>query len=106
MKMTVTMLSEDIRELPKSKRNRNDVVELFYQRLFNIVEHVKFDINTLNQNMVIQPDELDDLYMAADMYCIQMEEVIDKMRAETCSHEHIRGVNGSKVCENCATVIA
>ncbi len=106
MKMTVTMLAEDLRDQPKSQRTRNDVVEAFYQRLYNIVDHLKHDVNTLNGALIIQPDELDDLYMAADMYCIQIEEVIDKIRADQCAHDRIRGVNGAKVCESCATVVA
>ena len=80
MSMITTMLQEELAALSEDKKNKNDIVELFYQRLYNIVEHLKFDINTLQENVSISKDDLKDLYMITDIYSIQIEEVIDRIK--------------------------
>ena len=80
MSMITTMLKEELASLSEDKKNKNDIVELFYQRLYNVVEHLKFDINTLQENVSISKDDLKDLYMITDIYSIQIEEVIDRIK--------------------------
>lgn len=104
--MTKTMLQEDINQMPQESKTRNAVVELFYQRLYNIIEHVKYDINSLRENTIIQLEDLKDLYMVTDMYMIQIEEIIDKIKDDTCEHINISGSNGSKICSKCNAKIA
>ncbi len=106
MGMTKTMLQEDLNSLPTEKKNRNEIVELFYQRLYNIMEHVKFDINSLRENTILRLDDLKDLYMVSDMYIIQIEEIIDRIKDDPCNHINISAADGSKVCSNCGAVIA
>jgi len=106
MGMTTTMLQEEIAKLNAEKRNRAGISELFYQRIFNIIEHVKYDINTFRENALINIEDLRDLYMLTDMYLIQLEEVADKIKTDPCQHINIRGVNGSKICESCGISIA
>ena len=78
--MITTMLQEELASLSEDKKNKNDIVELFYQRLYTVVEHLKFDINTLQENVSISKDDLKDLYMITDIYSIQIEEVIDRIK--------------------------
>lgn len=104
--MTKTMLQDDINQLPEDNRPRNTVVELFYQRLYNIMEHVKYDINSLRENTVIKLEDLKDLYMVTDMYLIQVEEIIDKIKDDACDHSSINAMNGTKLCSNCSSKIA
>lgn len=106
MGMTKTMLQEDINLLSSEQKNRKEIVELFYQRLYNIIDHLKFDINSLRENSILRLDDLKDLYMVTDMYVIQVEEVIDRIKDDPCDHFNITGVDGSKVCSNCNAVIA
>ncbi len=106
MGMTTTMLQDDIGRLAAEGKARKDIVELFYQRLYNIVDHLKFDINSLRENTLIKLDDLKDLYMITDMYTIQIEEVVDKILNDDCEHIMISGVNGSKICTSCNAKIA
>jgi len=106
MGLTKTMLQDDINEMQSEAKNRNAIVELFYQRVYNIIEHVKYDINSLRENSIIQLDDLKELYMITDMYMIQIEEVVDKIKDDSCDHFNISGSNGSKICNNCGKQIA
>ncbi len=106
MGMTKTMLQEDINTIEENNRTRNEIVELFYQRLYNIMDHVKYDINSLRENTVLQLPELKDLYMLTDMYMIQIEETIDKIKSDPCQHVNITVENGAKICANCNAKIA
>lgn len=106
MGMTTTMLHEDIARMVSDGRERKAIVELFYQRLYNILEHIKFDINTLRENTLIRMDDMKDLYMISDMYAIQIEEVVDKMITDPCDHTSLTGIGGNKVCSACGVKIA
>jgi hypothetical protein len=51
-------------------------------------------------------DDLKDLYMVTDMYAVQAEEVIDKIKSDKCDHINIKGANGGKICASCNSKIA
>jgi hypothetical protein len=106
MGLTKTMLQEDINQLTDANKSRNAIVELFYQRLYNFMEHIKYDINSLRENTIIPLEDLKDLYMVTDMYAIQVEEIVDKIKADPCEHINISGANGNKICSNCGAKIS
>ncbi len=106
MGMTKTMLQEDINKLETVQRSRAEIVEMFYQRLYNIINHVKYDINSLRENATLKLDDMKDFYMITDMYAIQMEEVVDKIKSDVCLHETIRTATGAKICDTCQEKIA
>ncbi len=106
MGMTTTMLQDDINSLPDQKRIRKEIVELFYQRVYNIVDHIKHDINSLRESTLIKLDDLKDLYMITDMYAIQIEEAVDKIIGDSCDHLSISGINGAKICNSCSSKLA
>ena len=104
--MIKTTLSDDIDKLPTEKRVRPEVVELFYQRLYTMIDHIKRDIDCLRENSLVRLDDLKDLYMVIDVFGIQIEEVVDKIKSDPCSHATLRSVRGRKVCESCGIFVA
>ena len=100
------MLAEDINSLPVEKRVRTELIEIFYQRVYNILDHVKRDIECLRENTFVRSNDLKDLYMVIDIFGIQLEEVIDKIKEDPCSHSTLRSVRGRKVCEHCGIFVA
>ena len=85
-KMVQTMLQEDLDGVSRRKEsNRDDIIELFYQRVYTIIEHIKYDINTLKQATDISSEDIKELYMVTDIYAIQLEEAVDRIKAKKSS---------------------
>lgn len=74
--MTTTMLAEDLKKRHLQKdANRDEIVKLFQSRVRNILEHIKYDINTVRENALVSLSDIKDLYMISDMFGMQMEEL-------------------------------
>ena len=70
------MLAEDLKKRHLQKdANRDEIVKLFQSRVRNILEHIKYDINTVRENALVSLSDIKDLYMISDMFGMQMEEL-------------------------------
>ena len=100
------MLREEIHQLPKDQLTRESLTELFYQRIYRTVEHIRADIDCLKEECILRFRDSKDLHMVLDLFAVQIEEVVDNIKSDTCPHNHIRGIGGQKVCELCAMKIS
>lgn len=84
MGMTTTMLAEDLKKHHIQKfSNRDEVVKLFQSRIHNILEHIKYDINSMRENALVSLSDIKDLYMITDMFGMQLDELTGILGAES-----------------------
>lgn len=93
MGMTTTMLAEDLKKNKlQNGGNRDEIIHLFQSRIRNILEHIKYDINSVRENSLVQLSDIKDLYMITDMFGLQIEEL-----SKTLSSESYEDHSGGKL---------